>query len=359
MHPPSKILAPYLAPDRNSFNLVRLLAALTVLVSHTFIIKTGTDTLDPLLGPTPFTLGQHAVNAFFFLSGLMLSQSIERRSDIADYLWARFLRIFPGLFACGLVLAFVAGPLLSGSNVIDYFNDTHTWAYPFAILVQFAKAVPPHYIFAELPYAGQANSPLWTINYEILAYMVLAAFSYGGWTRRTAVLWAALGLALALFMAEAAVESVSHTSHLYQLGRYGFCFALGMIAYRYRDGVSLSPFWFAGSVLLVLATRGTAFEHAAYVVVVAHAALLAGARHYGTLTELTQKHDISYGVYIYHWPVEQALLVEIPDVGAIALLLVSLIVTVALAVASWRWIEEPALRFKNHVPRLFMRRARG
>ena len=299
MHPQSRILAPYLAPDRNSFNLVRLLAAFTVLASHAFIIKAGTDTLDPLLGPTPFTLGQHAVNAFFFLSGLMLSQSIERRPDIADYLWARFLRIFPGLFACGLVLTFVAGPLLSASDAVEYFSDAHTWAYPFAVLVQFAKAVPPHHIFAQLPFAEQANSPLWTIKYEILAYMVLAAFSYAGWTRRPILLWLALGSALALFTAQAAAESVSHTSHLYQLGRYGFCFALGMIAYRYRDRVSLSPVCFAGSVLLVLLTRGTAFEHAAYVIVVAHAAMLAGARHYGAPTELTQRHDISYGVYIY------------------------------------------------------------
>ena len=353
----SNTLAPFLAPDRNSFNLVRLVAALMVLVSHTVIIKAGTDTVDPLLGLTPFTLGQHAVNAFFFLSGLMLSQSVARRPDIGDYLWARFLRIFPGLFAFGLLLTFVAGPLLSGDSARDYFNDRHTWAYPFAVLVEFAKAVPPHHIFAQLPYPEEANTPLWTIKYEILAYVVLAAFSAAGWTRRPVALWGALGFALVLFTAQAAMESVGHTSHLYQLGRYGFCFALGMIAYHYRDRVPLSPGWLAASVLLVVATRGTALEHAAYVVLVAHAAMLAGARHYGALTRLTQRHDISYGVYIYHWPVEQALLVELPGVGVAALLAAAVLITVPLAMASWRFIEAPALRLKNHMPRLFLRRA--
>lgn len=353
-----KTLAPFLAPDQNSFNLIRLIAALTVLVSHALIIRAGTDTLDPLLGPTPFTLGQHAVNAFFFLSGLMLSQSVERRPDLTEYLWARFLRIVPALFVFGLVMAFIAGPILSTSGAAEYFSDPHTWAYPFAILVEFAKAAPPHHVFQGLPYAEAVNTPLWTIKYEILAYAVLAAFAAAGWTRRPVALWLALGFTLALFTAQAAIEQVGQTSHLYQLGRYGFCFSLGMMAYHYRDRVSLSPLWFAASLLLVVIARGTALEHAAYVVLVAHATALAGARHYGALTRLTQRHDISYGVYIYHWPVEQALLVELPGIGVAALIALTLPITAALAVASWRFVEEPALRLKKLAPRLRLRSLR-
>ncbi|HWK93922.1 MAG TPA: acyltransferase [Pseudolabrys sp.] len=353
----ARMLAPHLAPDQNSFNLIRLTAALTVLLSHLLIIQAGSDTLDPLLQVTPFTLGQHAVNAFFFLSGLMLSQSVERRPDLADYLWARFLRIVPGLFVFGLLMAFVAGPLLSSSHPLDYFSDPHTWIYPFAILVEFAKAAPPHHVFQGLPYAEAVNTPLWTIKYEILAYGVLAAFSAAGWTRRTGTLWGALAFALVLFTAQAALENVGDTSHLYQLGRYGFCFTLGMMAFHYRERVSLALAWFLGSVLLVVVTRGTALEHAAYVVLVAHGVMLAGTRTYGALTKATQRHDISYGVYIYHWPVAQALLVEIPGIGMPLLLALTLLITLPLAVASWRYVEAPALRLKNRMPRLLLRRA--
>ena len=207
------------------------------------------------------------------------------------------------------------------------------------------------------PSVQAVNTPLWTIKYEILAYGVLAAFSAAGWTRRPGMLWGALGFALVLFTAQAAMEQVGDTSHLYQLGRYGFCFTLGMMAYHYRDRVSLSPWWFAGSVLLVVGTRGTALEHAAYVVLVAHGVMLAGARTYGALTRATQRNDISYGVYIYHWPVAQALLVELPGIGMPLLLALTLVITAPLAVASWRFIEAPALRLKNRVPRLLLRRA--
>lgn len=357
MPAPARMLAPHLAPDQNSFNLIRLIAALTVLLSHVLIIQAGSDTLDPLLQVTPFTLGQHAVNAFFFLSGLMLSQSVERRPDLADYLWARFLRIVPGLFVFGLLMAFVAGPILSSSHPLEYFSDPHTWIYPFAILVEFAKAAPPHHVFQGLPYAEAVNTPLWTIKYEILAYGVLAAFSAAGWTRRTGTLWGALAFALVLFTAQAAMEQVGDTSHLYQLGRYGFCFTLGMMAFHYRDRLSLSPLWFLGPVLLVAASRGTALEHAAYVVLVAHGVLLAGTRTYGALTKVTQRNDISYGVYIYHWPVAQALLVELPGIGVATLLALTLAITLPLAVASWRLVEAPALRFKDRLPRLLLKRA--
>lgn len=356
MTPPTKILAPHLAPDQNSFNLIRLAAALTVLVSHALIIQAGTDTLDPLLGLTPFTLGQHAVNAFFFLSGLMLSQSVERRPDLTEYLWARFLRIFPGLFVFGLLMAFVAGPLLSSSGVAEYFSDPHTWAYPFAILIEFAKAAPPHHVFHYLPYADAVNTPLWTIKYEILAYAVLAAFAAAGWTRRPRALWLALGFALTLFTAQAAMERVGDTSHLYQLGRYGFCFALGMMAFHYRDRVSLAPKWLAATVLLVALSHDTALEHAAYVMLVAHVTLLLGTRRYGALTTLTQRHDISYGVYIYHWPIEQALLVEFTGIGMLTLIAATLPITAIFAIASWRLVEEPALRLKKLTPRLRLRR---
>lgn len=355
----SKSLSLYLEPERNSFNLVRLIAALTVLVSHAIIVRVGVDTLDPLQGPTPFTLGQHAVNAFFFLSGLMLSQSIERRPDISDYLWARFLRIFPALLAFGIAMTFIAGPLLSSAPVAAYFADKHTWTYPLAVTLTFGKSAAPLMLFDNLPYAGQVNPPLWTIKYEILAYLMLAALSLSGLRKYTLVLWLVPAASLALFMHQASLGEAGVASPLYQFGRYGFCFGLGMIVYHYRDRIPTAPWWLAVSVLLVPATHGTVLEHAAYVVAVAHAAMLIGVRRYGWLTNVTQRNDISYGVYIYHWPVQQALLVMVPGIGFVTLLGVDLVLTALLAMVSWRLVEEPAMRLKKLSPRKMFRKVFG
>jgi peptidoglycan/LPS O-acetylase OafA/YrhL len=62
-------LSQALAPSRNSFNLLRIIAALSVLISHSFLIPVGTGAIEPLIAWTPFTLGQHAVNLFFVIPG--------------------------------------------------------------------------------------------------------------------------------------------------------------------------------------------------------------------------------------------------------------------------------------------------
>lgn len=88
-------LVDILEVERNSFNLIRLVAALAVLVSHAFAINSAIDAPEPLQGTTPFTLGGHAVNAFFVVSGLTLSHSLERNPSLSNYILARALRLLP------------------------------------------------------------------------------------------------------------------------------------------------------------------------------------------------------------------------------------------------------------------------
>lgn len=273
------VLSDVLDSERNAFNLVRLVAALAVLISHSFSLQTGLGSSEPLAASTPFALGQDAVNAFFVISGVTLSHSLQRNPNLAQYAWARFLRIFPALFAFGLFFAFVLGPLLTSLRWVDYFTDAHTWLYPVAVLVQFAHAVPPHEIFSSGPYAVAANEPLWTIKYEIVAYIGLAIFFRFGRLHRTFSLFLALTVALGIFVFAAPLpDGQDGTYWLYQLGRYGFCFLLGVIAYHFRDRLSLSPLLLILPATLVLLLAGTKLAAAGYVIFVAHMVLVAGAR---------------------------------------------------------------------------------
>ena len=295
------------------------------------------------------------MHAFFVISGLTLSQSLMRRPDLVHYAWARFLRIFPALFAYGIVFAFVAGPLLTSFQSLDYFADAHTWLYPLAVLVQFARAIPPHGILTGAPFSEAANDPLWTIKYEIVAYIGLAGLHYFRVLRSAPVLLASLAIALATFLvAHSVPDEPGGTTWVYQLGRCTFCFLLGVLAHRFKDWLSLSPRLLVLSGAVVLIAAGTRFEATAYIVLVAHLVLIAGAQYYGLLTIYSRRSDLSYGTYIYGWPVQQSIMVLFPAIGIAGLLLWSLAIVPFFAYASWNLIEKPAMRLKHLDPRMLL-----
>ena len=142
------------------------------------------------------------------------------------------------------------------------------------------------------------------------------------------------------------------------MGRYGFCFLLGVIAHHYRDRLRLSPWLLVFSAALVLVLAGTVLEAAAYIVLVGHLVLVAGARSYGALTTYTRKSDLSYGAYIYGWPVQQLLITFFPDIGIFPMLILPLAIVPLFALASWHWIEKPALRLKRFDPKQLVDRLR-
>lgn len=347
-----KKLADILEPRSNSFNFLRVVAAMSVIVSHSFLIPLAQTGIDPLESVTPYTLGQHAVNLFFVISGLTLSHSIERNPDIVHYAWARILRIFPALFVFGLLFIFIAGPLLTSASLAAYFNDKHTWLYPFSVLVQFSRAAAPIGIFTDLPQAGIVNNPLWTLKYEIFAYAILAFVFSFSFLRRTSGLVMILIAALALLVAAPfATERIDLPTPVQHLGRYEFCFFIGVVAYRLRERISLSPWLLIPTIAGVALCRNTPLEAAAYIVLTAHLVFVVGAYDFGILTRLSRDNDLSYGTYIYGWPIQQSLVTLLPGIGIYALMAASCMIVPLFALASWLLIEKPALRLKKVDPR--------
>ena len=102
-------LADRLDPAHNSFTLVRLALAVLVILSHSFVLATGNRVADPFTAWTGYSLGDHAVNVFFVLSGIVTTASLLRLRSTHRFLVARLLRVIPAvvvfavLFALGLL----------------------------------------------------------------------------------------------------------------------------------------------------------------------------------------------------------------------------------------------------------------
>src|SRR5579875_2465757 len=106
-----RTLAAALELHQNRITALRLLLALLVLVSHSYLLG-GFDP-DPVyvLSGGRLALGTLAVVGFFFVSGVLITRSFLHSASVWRYLWHRALRILPGYWVCLFVGAYLIGTL--------------------------------------------------------------------------------------------------------------------------------------------------------------------------------------------------------------------------------------------------------
>src|SRR3954470_24156141 len=114
----------------NNFDLLRLVAALSVIFSHAFLLAENSQDHDPLMMLTgQAVLGVAGVFVFFTISGYLIAQSFEATPSPLIFLAKRALRIFPGLFACLAICVFAIGPLTTSLPLGEYFAHPKVWLF--------------------------------------------------------------------------------------------------------------------------------------------------------------------------------------------------------------------------------------
>jgi len=314
-----------MAPGRgNNLNAVRLLLAMAVVVSHAWPLAYGERTPEPLEALTGHSLGGWAVGMFFFLSGLLIAGSAGR-STAARFWSARARRILPGLAVALLVtllLAALSGAALTPGSAATYFLRGIT-------LISLEHHLPG--AFADAPLAGVVNGPLWSLAHEVAAYAVCFAAVRLGLLRHHLGLVVLILAALALWAVPGLPARAATFAPLF------LAFALGMLAHAQSARLPLSP-WLT-LALLMLAPLGWPFAIAA----LGHGALLLAFR----LPALPLADDLSFGVYIYGWPVAQWLIHQLPGLSAPQLAVLSLLAALPFAALSWRLVEAPMLALRS------------
>jgi peptidoglycan/LPS O-acetylase OafA/YrhL len=65
------------------------------------------------------------------------------------------------------------------------------------------------------------------------------------------------------------------------------------------------------------------------------------------LNRINNSTDLSYGIYLYAWPIQNLLIKFIPGITPPIVIMLTTIATVGLACLSWRLIEKPSLSLKQ------------
>ena len=326
----------------NNLLLLRVLCAMTVMVFHSYYLThadAGTSRTGLFLG----TAADMAVNIFFILSGFLVTSSLLRRRDPLHYALARSLRILPALAAIAVLSALIIGPLFSALSPMDYFTSLQVWAYiPITAATHPDMSLPGVFQHGTAP--GQINVPLWTLRYELVMYLALAMAGFCGLLatrRRLGVLLAAL-LALYVYVTFATGWR-GQTAFAGHMMRFTLAFFAGVAFYRFAGRIRLSGALAIAAVPAAFALRDTPLAEPAAIMAAAYGAFWFGYVPGGIMRKFNKLGDLTYGIYITHWPVEQAMVQMVPGAGALTVFLLALGPVLLLAGASWRFIEKPAL----------------
>ena len=320
----------------NHFNLIRLVAAWLVIYSHAWAIAgaPGADLFGRLTGRSA---GELAVDVFFVISGFLIAASFER-NRWQDFLIARALRIYPALLVCVLLTVCVLGPLSTTDP--DYWHNPKTWRYLWgnATLIDVQFWLPG--VFDALPRTA-VNGSLWTLPIEVRLYLALFFAGLLEMFQRWRYL-AAWCLAIAFACAYVWRRAPLHESVISQIWVTAF-FITGLLMWVWRARVPLSG-WIALALFVAAAVgRGTpAFAPLYFATVVYTVFVLA----FLPGRPLIQRNDLSYGVYLYGWPMQQlAFLAGARSVTTNILAATAL--ALVCATASWFLVERPAIARKH------------
>lgn len=337
----------------NNFNLLRVLAAGLVIVSHGIELPTGLAKRDWAHSLTGFTFSWYAVSMFFAISGYLVLGSWERQPSLVAFGRNRVLRIWPGLLVMLVISVVVLGLLFSPLPPVSFFTSSQTASYFLGSISVFLVKYELPGVFRDNPLPA-VNGSLWTLRFEVLCYSVLALLGTLGLLRsrtRGSTILALIAVSVAVVLVVPVAFGAKRTlaiSALYELGRLGLAFWLGAAVRHFRARVPLS---LAGVALLAavaaLAVDTSAFVPAASLALVYATFWIAFVPDGHALRAIRGFPDYSYGLYVYAFPIQQALVQLMPHSSLSALVLLSFAVTLPFAALSWHLVEKPALRLKN------------
>lgn len=329
---------------KNSLNLFRLILAALVLFAHSWYIAGKGN--GPLIQGE--NLGGWAVAGFFVLSGFLITRSRLRTSP-GDYLLHRVARIYPAFLVVLFITAFVFAPialLIEQGSLSGFFTTPVTpFQYVWGNLALYIDHYSIGATLQDVPYPGAWNGSLWTLFYEFLCYILIWVMGFVAIFRRSPI------PVLVLWILSVVLWAFIGGAH-----RLGLDMSFELFA-------RLLPYFLGGSLIFFLVERigvnrllgiGALAVAVAVILLIPHwggqatAPLIA----YGLLSLSTwirqpswvARNDVSYGFYIYAWPVQQlAILVGGAALGMPVYILVTIVLTFALAWLSWVLVERPAM----------------
>ncbi|WP_395051087.1 acyltransferase family protein [Flavobacterium sp.] len=336
--------------NKNNFDFLRFLFALLVVISHSYPLSGGNESSQWIYQITngQIVLAQIGLSGFFIISGYFIFQSLERSKNIFDYFKKRFLRLFPALFVV-LLLTIVLAPLVYKSAIPFFKNNAvYTYVPNNLSLYYFQSSIKG--IFDTNAYHA-INGSLWTIRYEFSLYVALSLLFLFRKQKQLVLLLLSVVFIIFYFLYNFYLGRFEGSSILKLQGLHILNLGTFFIVGSLLASIQFEKLKYKGVILglsVLIMVLSLYFNHYDLVkhIIFPIVVVLIGFIPLPFLHTFGKYGDMSYGIYIYSFPIQQTL-VYFFKMNTYNLMLASVLLSIFFGYLSWHLIEKRALKYKK------------
>lgn len=337
--------------EKNNFGLLRLLFATMVILSHSPELIDGNrsrEILTRAFGTLSF--GELGVDGFFLVSGFLIAKSLMNSGDVLEYLAKRVLRIYPGYIVAFLICWLLVGPLAGGD-----FAASDGWKMQLWRMATLQIPVLPG-SFSDLHYPS-LNGSMWTISYEFRCYILLIVLNVARslpppakYAYIVSIMLAIIAMKFNFYVPYKAAKIVGYPLIDF---RFFALFLTGSAFYIFRRKICYNIVGAIGAAVLLapfMFFKPTAEPSVAVLggyLVFCFAFMPTPA----LLSRIGTRVDLSYGLYLYAWPVQSLIIQWEGAISPWTLCGATILVAGGLGYVSWRLVERPFLNLKYYLQR--------
>ncbi len=333
-----------LKKDNNSIVIIRIFLSCLVLFSHAFPL-TGKGKAEPFSIHLGMSAGSIAVNGFFFLAGMLILKSYTTRNNPLSYFTARIFRILPALIVATIILALICGPLLTTLSVDDYFHNKEVRKFireNIQLNIQFY--LPG--VFEHLVYPKAINGSWWSIPIEFNYYIILMFMGMLGFFKNRYIASTILiFFIIALYTKVAFIFDNYFSSNVYY-AYAAISFSMGCLFWLWADYIKINIYSFIGILGLLYIFKW--YSIFPFLLLLAFGIFILYFSSRKWILKLKNFPDISYGIYIWGFFVQQLLVFN--GINRIKYnFFLSTIICIILGYFSFKYIENPAIKLGRKI----------
>lgn len=333
----------------NNFDFIRLILASLVIFSHSYPLAGYTEIFEQMTDKQ-LNMGAFSVEGFFILSGYLIMISLRNSKTMISYMWKRYLRLFPALFVMLIITMLLLIVVYEGE---DLFVQKDYFTYFRRNITLYRAQYHVKGIFESNPYPRAINGSLWSLSYEFTMYIIMLLLFPFRKMRIALILLIAIWSFCVftnhynpLLFTELSTKIYLNSDQFYRLG--AFFMGGSILSYVNLKKIN-KPYIKLGLLIILIGSLFFNFYKTTSYIVLPLLMLLVCISYSKKLNYIPHRiGDISYGVYIYGFLVQQTLMYYY-SFSPILLTLISLPITYIAAFLSWQYIEKPALQYKNFV----------